>query len=559
MKEKARIGLIVDNVQSSKMLHDLLELSRSSKHYEITHLIVQKTQRYTGSLAPKSLQYIAKRGLNKFLSYASFKVLSKLESLVIKRLGKFRSFFDTHDLSIFPVEIIEVEPIVSASGLVYRYSKGDLDKIRAQDLNLLVRSGSGILRGDILNVCENGIVSFHHADNDVNRGGPPGFWEVANKEKRTGFIIQKLKSEIDGGDVLFKGYIATSFMYTLNLAKLYENANPSLHFVIEKLVSDPSSIQVLPKKPYSYPLYTIPTIATQISYVLATLSLVLSKVVRRLKGESYRWGVAYQFVDDWRDVTLWRSKRIPNPPNRFLADPFVIKKDGKHYCFLEDYDYTAKRAHISVYEITKESCKEIGIALKEDFHLSYPFIFEYENEIYMCPETTEAKNIRLYKCVEFPLRWELSKILMSDVSAADTNIFFKGGKWWMLTNLCSNLQGDYGSEMHVFSSDLLLSEDWQPHPKNPIFFDSFIGRNGGLIVQDNVIYRVFQKQGFDTYGESLGVAKIVSVDMAEYVEELQFEVEPKFFDRITGTHTYSFSDGLLTIDFVEIDKHKNRN
>jgi len=557
MREKVRIGLILDNVQSSKMIHDFLEISKCSKHYEVTHLIIQKTQGYTGNIISKSLQYIKKQGLSKFLRHASFKVISNLEFLVIKRLGKFQSFFDTYDLLKFPVQVIEVDPVVSESGFVYRYSKDDLDKIRSQDLKLLVRGGSGILRGDILNVCENGIVSFHHADNNVNRGGPPGFWEVVNKEKRTGFIIQKLKDELDGGDVIFKGYFQTSFMYTMNLIKLYENSNPFLHLVIENLFSDPSSIQVLPKSPYSYPLYKVPTIATQIKYVLSTLSIVLSKIVRRLNGKYYRWGVAYQFVDDWRDVTLWRSKRIPNPPNRFLADPFVIKKDGNHYCFMEDYDYTSKRAHISVYEITKDSCKEIGIALKEDFHLSYPFIFKHENEIYMCPETHDSKEIRIYKCVEFPLRWEISKILMSDVSAVDTNIFFKGGKWWMITNLCTSLKPLFNSEMHVFSSDLLMSDDWHPHPKNPIFIDPLIGRNGGLIVQDDDVYRVFQKQGFDLYGESLGVSKIVKVDMSEYVEEIQFEVDPIFFDRLKGTHTYSFSEGLLAIDFVKIEKIRN--
>lgn len=559
MTKKAHVGLIVDSVQSSKMLYSFIKLSQSSTNYEITHLIIQKTNHFTKNLLTKSLQYVAERGFNKFLAAALFKILCKFESLVIKRQSKFKSFFDTHDLSKFSLKVLEVEPIISKSGLVYRYSESDLSKIKSLNLNLLVRGGSGILRGDILSVCENGIISFHHADNDVNRGGPPGFWEVANKEKRTGFVIQRLTNELDGGDVLFKGFIATSFMYTLNLAKLYEKSNPFLHIIIEKLISDPTNLQVLQKRPYSFPLYKTPSIATQLSYIWSTLTIVISKVVRRLKGESLRWGVAYQFVDNWKDVALWRSKRIPNPPNRFLADPFVIKRDQKHYCFVEDYDYTSKCAHISVYEITKDTCREVGVALKEDFHLSYPFLLEHKNEIYMCPETHQAKDIRLYKCVEFPLKWELANILMSDVSAADTTIFYKDKKWWLLTNICSSSLPDHGSELHIFSSNDLFSKEWKAHPKNPIFFDPLVARNGGFLTHTDGQYRVFQKQGFDFYGESLGVSKIDKLDESEYVESFEFEVLPAFFPSIKGTHTYSFCDGLLTLDFVKVDKHKKRN
>ena len=63
--------------------------------------------------------------------------------------------------------------------------------------------------------------------------------------------------------------------------------------------------------------------------------------------------------------------------------------------------------------------------LEENFHLSYPFLFHHEKELYMCPETHEAKDIRLYKCVDFPLKWKFAKTLIKNVSAVDTNIFYK--------------------------------------------------------------------------------------------------------------------------------------
>ena len=48
----------------------------------------------------------------------------------------------------------------------------------------------------------------------------------------------------------------------------------------------------------------------------------------------------------------------------------------------------------------------------------------------MCPESSAAKDIRLYKCNNFPLDWKLEKILIQDIHAVDTNIFRLDGKWW---------------------------------------------------------------------------------------------------------------------------------
>ena len=35
-----------------------------------------------------------------------------------------------------------------------------------------------------------GLISFHHGNIDDHKKGPPGFWEVLNKEKTTNFFIQ---------------------------------------------------------------------------------------------------------------------------------------------------------------------------------------------------------------------------------------------------------------------------------------------------------------------------------------------------------------------------------
>ena len=551
---KKQVGIIVDTLSISKQISDIITLSKQSENYEITTFLINNIERRNRNLAVQISSYIRRRGLNKLLNNALFQLICKIETLLVKRHSKFNNFYSKTELNIEDFETLEVTPKISKSGLVYRYDEADINRIKELNLDVLIRGGSGILKGDILNACPNGVISFHHADNHINRGGPPGFWEVYNRNPRTGFIIQRLNNELDGGDVLYKGFISTSWFYSLNLAKLYEISNPFFHYVLEDITSETQKLRVSEKSPYSYPLYTTPTVFQTLIYLLKTSKLLVSKILRKIQRKSLRWGVAYQFSKNWDEVTLWRSQKITNPKNRFLADPFVINRNGTHYCFVEDYDYRTNKGSISAYEITPGGYNSLGIVLNEEFHLSFPYVFEYENELFMCPETHEKGEIRVYRCTEFPTKWEFHKTLMRDVSAADTMIFKRENTWWLFTNIDKSNISDHSCQLHIFSSDNPLSDEWTAHENNPVIFDPLVARNGGLIVGKNEIYRIYQRQGFDMYGEACGIAKISSLSSNEYVEEVHSVIEPHFYEGIKGTHTYNFESDLIVFDYVEVTK-----
>jgi len=542
---KVQIGIIVDSINSSKQIFDFVKMSLNSDNYKVTHLIIQKN--HNEGFIKKSINFIKKKGIKNFTLAVAFKIISKIETLILKRFKKFSNFFDDHSLEKFKLDVIEVEPIISNNGNIYEYSEKDLSKIKSLKLNLLIRGGSGILKGEILNICQNGIISFHHGDNEYYRGGPPGFWEIINKEIRTGFIIQRLSEELDNGEILFKGYFATHWLYTINLINLLEKSNIYLHNVIDSLTSNSLKTDIKIKN--LGPIYKLPSIKILLFYFFSVIKIFFIKNLNKILSRSDQWNVAYQFTNEWKNINSSKLNKIPNPPNRYLADPFVIKKGNNYYCYVEDYNHKYKKGCISVYKINKDSCKEFGVALEENFHLSYPFLFNHKNELYMCPETHEANEIRLYKCTEFPLKWKFVKTLISDVSAVDTNIFFKNEKWWLMTNLSNSEIPDHASELHIFSSKNLLTDYWEPHKKNPVIFDPLTARNGGLINELNTLYRVHQKPGFNNYGESLGISKIEELNENNYKESNELKVSPNFFKDLKGTHTYNFSDGLLVLDF----------
>jgi hypothetical protein len=550
---KLKVGFILDEGSQTNLIFDLIERSRKSEYYSIEYLIVQKIRNHG---KPNFKKYKNINLLIRLFNSLFFSLIIKFEKRSLLKHKIYFKQFNIYKLDTFNIPIIEVNPKISKSGFVFEYSNEDISKITKLDLDLLIRGGSGILRGEILNLCRFGILSLHHGNNDFNRGGPPGFWEVFHRIPETGFIIQRLCADLDGGDVFVKGAIPTSISFLLNLVKIQIIANIYFDKLLNLIGKENALPQAYPKKPYSYDLYKLPSLKVQCSYLFKTFSYKISNIVSKKLGYNLNWAIAYSFNDNWENLEFRKFKKIKNPPNRFYADPFVFCQNGLNICFVEDYDYGSAKGKITAIEITTKGYVELGTAIEESFHMSYPFIFRNGVDLFMCPETHQIGEIRLYKCVDFPLKWEFYKTLIKDISASDTNIFYLNNKWWMLANIDTAEVGDHCSELFLFFSDSFDSENWVPHPLNPIVFSSLRARNAGLVFQDENIYRVFQVQGFDNYGESMGVAKIIEISEHNYKEELIFDIKPFFFKNLRGTHTFSAHSSLFAVDYSKIEKIK---
>jgi hypothetical protein len=564
---KLSVGYLVDDGYQPGLIYDVIEKSKSAEYYSIDYLIVQ-TFAEDKNLLKRVYGLFKKREFLRFVAGFCFKAILALEGRIFVRDAKLKSAFDMHELDTFHVPKIQVRPLKSTSGSVYRYREEDLETIKGLNVDVLLNGQSGTFRGGILTVCEFGIISFHHGNDDVNKGGPPGFWEVFNQEPSTGFVIQRLPDELDGGDaqvvcdvvinrdVLMRGSIATVSPYARNLAQIYKKSSIFMHRFLEDLGKTRILPQTLPKSPYAHQLNTMPSLYAIALYQIKTFITTTRRHFNSWCGKDQRWGVAYQFAENWQSSMLSKSNIIANPPQRFLADPFVFRHGDLDVCFVEDYDYRTNRGKISVFKISGDKYEELGPALDEPFHLSYPFIFTVDNELYMCPETGQIREIRLYKCTEFPLQWSFHKTLIKDVTAVDTNIFFFEDRWWLLTNIDSSELGECCSELHIFYSEAFDSDTWTPHAKNPVIFDSERARNGGFFRDGEKLLRVFQRQGFDQYGESMGIAQITDLGTETYDEETVSTIEPRFAPKILGTHSFSYYNGLLAVDFVKNERVK---
>ena len=157
---KLRIGLLVDSERSSKYDCDLARWAAAQPNLEITHLIVHApANRPTGRIA-KLAALIRNRGLRFVAGRALFALIVRAERIVLDRRAIHRNHFAKFSIGDLVERKIRVTPRVSKSGFIYRFSNEDVERVAALNLDLLIRCGSGILRGEILGSARLGVISL---------------------------------------------------------------------------------------------------------------------------------------------------------------------------------------------------------------------------------------------------------------------------------------------------------------------------------------------------------------------------------------------------------------
>ena len=545
---RLKVGLIVDSVYGSKYLKELVSEIEASEQMDLELVIVQEIPKVKGFFERLKNAY-QKKGLAYLLGKLLYLIVDFFEKYAITKNKYFYNHYKTYELFGDNKTFFRLKPLISESGFIYRYNEKDIAAIKLLKIDVLIRCGSGILRGDILNASKFGIISFHHGDNKKYRGGPAGFWEVLNKEPSTGFIIQRLNNELDGGDILFRGSFPTQNLFSINQAMIYTKSNIFMILVLNKIASNKELIFLEHSQPYDNKLYREPDLCKALQYLFyIAKSLFFKYIIKKFK-KNYEWNVSY-LESEWTNTALWRGKIIPNPKNHYLADPFIFSKNDETYIFVEDFDFKKNKGAIRLYRIIKSDPIDLGVIIEENFHMSFPFIFEYNGSFYMCPEVSESNQIRIYKCTEFPKKWELYSIAIDNIRGVDPIIFKKNGLWWLFINTDSSSVNEFCSELSIFYSDCPLSGQWIPHKKNPLIINSNLARNGGFLEKDGKHYRVCQKQGFKIYGESLTIREIAQLDKDDYKEKFCSKILPNFKSNIKGVHHLNSNGKFTVFDFL---------
>ena len=528
-KEKIKIGLLVSNEKIRKPYYDMIH-NLSNK---VNFIVINSDCDY--SRFEKSNLSLFKRIL-KTVNDISWKVYLKFES------SRTKVKWENCNLTDLKLKRIKITGIYSKSKLVVCYENSDIKKIKKQKFDLLLRINTpGIFKGEILNSSRLGFLSIHHGDNRWNRGVPAGFWEVYFKKPESGYIFQILNEVLDGGKVVFRGVVSTSSYYTTNYLNLFNNSV----FFLENFLLKISINKELPKSEDEYgydgQLFRKPNF-----YQILLLMIKIS--FRKLVNKFYSnmiWNVYFKNTDI-KSSSFKNFIKINNPKNRWFADPFLFKFNEITYLFVEDYDVKLRKGSISVFTLNKSKYNFLGKVLEEDFHLSFPYVFSFEGDIYMIPETKEDETIRLYKSIDFPMNWKFEKFLMKNVKSVDTIVKKIDNDYWMFTNqdISKNTRNNC---LFLYKSDSPISDKWIAHKNNPIEFKNG-ARNAGLVNVKDKNLRVGQKFGFLKYGKSICLYESKLINLENYSEQLIYEYKPEFDKNIHGIHHINNNEDYVTFD-----------
>jgi hypothetical protein len=551
-KNKLKIGFLVDSLNVPNRYFELIEFASRFEGFE-TPFIIYGYRKYPKNIH-KVFEKLNSLGVFSIIKIPLFNlilgVISKIENKMLPRELKWytKSSDIRNDKNL---KFLKIEGVLSKSGKNLSINRNDKVKFKKANLDLIIRCGTGILSEDFLNVAKLGVLSMHNGDNRINRGVPAGFWEIMNREPSTGFVIQKLTKELDGGKILNRGNFMTQTTWSKNRLVNQKKIN---FFMIE-LLKEISYIKKLPESErasfHDRKLYTLNySFCMLIKYIARVWVVsVYKKIINKFPNEAKKWQVAYSFSDT-PSKSLWKYKKIKNPVGSFLADPFAVNFEASDIIFVEEYSTIEKKGKISAIEINNSGYKYLGSVLNEEYHISFPFTFVHNKKVYMVPETSSISEIRVYECTQFPLQWKYKMTLMKDVDASDSMIIRKNGFWFLLTNICSVKNGDHLSELHVFYSKNIFTTNWKPiRTGNPVILDSNKARNGGIYKHEGRLFRVSQFHKFGHYGYSIRVNEIKSLSINGYEEEFMQSISPKFFPNQKSIHHFHSNNILSVFDF----------
>ena len=246
-------------------------------------------------------------------------------------------------------------------------------------------------------------------------------------------------------------------------------------------------------------------------------------------------------------------------PVCILADPFLLRRDGEWLLFYESQTGRYGKGELHMRRSPDAVRWSEGKAvLCEDFHLSFPNVFEDGGRTYMIPETGADGSIRLYEATDGTLEhWTLLRKIVDDGRPwADSDIVFKDGKYYLFTCVHSR----NAPEARLFVADSLVGE-FREHPCSPFSTDPACARNAGrLFEHDGRLWRPVQDCSHG-YGKQISIMEVTALTPFEYSERLSHEhildTSDPFYKR--GGHQFCPVEVLGRVPVATDAKVRNYN
>jgi hypothetical protein len=258
------------------------------------------------------------------------------------------------------------------------------------------------------------------------------------------------------------------------------------------------------------------------------------------KRGNHKWSVGMGIADSLHpnlvpETVINHEFVINHLGGEYIADPFVVQKEGVYYLFVEHVIKNIGKISV-LKSLDYTSWEFCGVVLDEPFHQSYPQVFEQSGEFYMIPESRKSGSVRLYKSVDFPLKWKFQKSLITG-QFTDPSILNHNELWYIFTT-------DHNYFLRCFVSKS-FDGDYREHPKSPLGIGNCMRPAGSFFNKDGKLYLPVQNRSRG-YGSwvSLLLIKELSPD------KLCYRKQGSFLKRINHP---LFEDGNHHISYFNKD------
>lgn len=263
------------------------------------------------------------------------------------------------------------------------------------------------------------------------------------------------------------------------------------------------------------------------------------------------WCCAVRFNDSDDTYLIENTQKpftvIKDSYRYWTADPFLFKYENEYYLFFEMFDRLKRKGLLGCRKVSKTGYGKMHIIYECDSHLSYPFIYEENGNIYIMPESGKSGEVFRLKCIEFPEKWEKESVLIKERLADTTMVSVDNTKYYLSEKV---------DDSNVFDRlDLYYEENGAitECENNPVKLDLNTARCAGKVFEyKGDLIRPSQDCGL-SYGEKLNFNKIVEISKSGYREEtvktvLVKDIRLNCENHFSGIHTYNRLDHVEVID-----------
>ncbi len=428
------------------------------------------------------------------------------------------------------------------------FEQSGIQNICANKLDFILNFSKLKVCGEIANAAAYGVWEFYNGDPEKGFGCIPAFWEIYNKDPIINLTLRKAEAGGCSGIVLKEGFFATCFhsaSRSINQA-FFEAANWPARVCTD--IESNNAGYFGEKKPNKFRFeYREPN---SLEFAIFFLKL-LNGIARQKISLHFRktfWNVGIVAEPIWKFLEPDFKPQIlyyrPDSKHFFFSDPFGITVGKKTIILCEELDLKSQKGHISALEFDGSKISGQETAIKRNFHMSYPFLFEFNGKIYCIPETSENWEIAIYKAGIFPKNWKKAKTIVKNFDGVDPTIFQYGGFWWLA---CGS------SRTTPFNLFLWYAEnpfgEWKAHSANPVKTDVRSARPAGTpFMHNGSLYRPAQNCSEDS-GKSITINKVLKLTPQTFEEIPARTIVPQengFYPE--GIHTISLAGKITLVD-----------